>query len=112
MSQGRFIVLMMLNRDPEKLFMPSQLAELCSVTKATMTGLVDGLEREGLVTRHLAGGPARHARWPVSERAGSLDRILPPHFERVAALMQDLANHGAPGISPAACEGSAAVLRG
>ena len=52
MSQGRFIVLMMMNREPDKLFMPSQLAELCSVTKATMTGLVDGLERE---YRHVLG---------------------------------------------------------
>lgn len=91
MSQGRFIVLMMLNRDPEKHFMPSQLAELCCVTKATMTGLVDGLERDGLVTRHPSQDD-RRATFVSLSPAGLalLDRILPPHFERVAALMQDL----------------------
>jgi DNA-binding MarR family transcriptional regulator len=91
MSQGRFIVLMMLNREPEKHFMPSQLAELCCVTKATMTGLIDGLERDGLVTRHPSSDD-RRATFVSLSPAGLalLDRILPPHFERVAALMQDL----------------------
>jgi DNA-binding MarR family transcriptional regulator len=90
-SQGRFIVLMMLNREPEKHFMPSQLAEMCCVTKATMTGLVDGLERDGLVTRHPSQDD-RRATFVSLSPAGLalLDRILPPHFERVAALMQGL----------------------
>lgn len=91
MSQGRFIVLMMLNREPDKLFMPSHLAELCSVTKATMTGLIDGLERDGLVTRHPSQEDRRVTLVGLSPSGIELmDRILPPHFERVAALMQDL----------------------
>ncbi|HUG13224.1 MAG TPA: MarR family transcriptional regulator [Opitutaceae bacterium] len=91
MSQGRFIVLMLLNRDPEKVFMPSQLAEMCSVTKATMTGLIDGLEREGLVARHPSQEDRRAILVGMSQKGVELmDRILPGHFARVAALMQDL----------------------
>jgi len=91
MSQGRFIVLMMMNRSPDNLFMPSQLSELCSVTKATMTGLIDGLEREGLVARHPSPDDRRVTLVGLSQKGRDLlDKILPPHFERVAALMQDL----------------------
>ncbi|HEY5552255.1 MAG TPA: MarR family transcriptional regulator [Opitutaceae bacterium] len=91
MSQGRFIVLMMLNREPEKVFMPSHLAELCSVTKATMTGLIDGLERDGLVTRHPSQEDRRATFVGLSPKGVELmDRILPGHFARVSTLMQDL----------------------
>jgi DNA-binding MarR family transcriptional regulator len=91
MSQGRFIVLMMLNREPGKLFMSSQLAEMCSVTKATMTGLIDGLEREGLVTRQPSQDDRRATFVGLSQKGLDLmDRILPGHFARVSALMQDL----------------------
>lgn len=91
MSQGRFIVLMMMNRNPDNLFMPSYLAELCAVTKATMTGLIDGLEREGLVARHPSPDDRRVTLIGLSQKGRDfLDKILPPHFERVAALMQDL----------------------
>jgi MarR family transcriptional repressor of emrRAB len=91
MSQGRFIVLMILNRDPGKLHMPSQLAEQCGVTKATMTGLIDGLEAEGLVARHPSSDDRRVTLIGLSEKGiALLDRILPPHFARVAALLGDL----------------------
>jgi len=91
MSQGRFIVLMMLNREPDETFMPSQLAELCSVTKATMTGLVDGLEREGLVARHPDPDDRRATFVGLSPKGRALlDEMLPPHFARVSALMHDL----------------------
>ena len=91
MSQGRFIVLMILNRDPSRLHMPSQLAELCGVTKATMTGLVDGLENEGLVVRHPSPDDRRVTLVGLSPKGIELlDRILPSHFARVAALLSDL----------------------
>lgn len=91
MSQGRFIVLMMLNREPDKFVMPTHLAELCSVTKATMTGLVDGLEEEGLVERHPVPEDRRATLVGLSPKGRALvDEILPPHFQRVSALMEDL----------------------
>src|SRR5215210_3904865 len=51
MSQGKFTVLALLNREPEKGVLPSELADRAGVTRSTITGLLDGLEREGLITR-------------------------------------------------------------
>src|SRR5436309_12182623 len=42
LSQGSFTVLMLLNRDPDIGLNPSDLASKCGVTRATMTGLLDG----------------------------------------------------------------------
>ncbi|MGB8165954.1 MAG: MarR family transcriptional regulator, partial [Chthoniobacteraceae bacterium] len=50
-SQGRFTVLMLLNRSSEEPSTPAELAEEAGVTRATMTGLVDTLVKDGLVTR-------------------------------------------------------------
>jgi DNA-binding MarR family transcriptional regulator len=47
-SQGRFTVLILLNRDPERPVNLADLAERSRVTRATMTGLIDTLERDGL----------------------------------------------------------------
>ena len=49
LSEGRFAVL--LGADEEDGVTPAQLAERLDVSRATVTGLVDGLERQGLVTR-------------------------------------------------------------
>src|SRR5690349_7813726 len=54
LSQGRFTVLMLLydktGGEPSALT-PAQLADQAGVTRATITGLVDTLERDGMVTR-------------------------------------------------------------
>src|SRR3982751_618893 len=51
MSHGRWMVLMLLYRTFEEAQNPCELARKGGVTRATMTGLWDGLEREGLVAR-------------------------------------------------------------
>src|SRR3569833_3455973 len=50
-SQGRFTVLALLNREPDRPLCPADLADRSGVTRATMTGLMQGLEMEGLVKR-------------------------------------------------------------
>ena len=42
---------MILNRNPEEGLNPSDLAAKCGVTRATMTGLLDSLERKRLIRR-------------------------------------------------------------
>ncbi|MEE8542024.1 MAG: MarR family transcriptional regulator, partial [Desulfobacterales bacterium] len=51
LSQGRFLTLIVLNRTPKKAINPSTLAEKVGVKRATMTGLLDGLEQKGMVKR-------------------------------------------------------------
>ncbi|MES9997668.1 MarR family transcriptional regulator [Desulfovibrio aminophilus] len=52
LSQGRFLALMVMYRTPEQAVAPSFLARSIGVTRATMTGFLDGLERTGLLERH------------------------------------------------------------
>jgi len=50
-SQGRFTVLMLLLRRSDVPINPADIAERAGVTRATMTGLIDVLERDGFVKR-------------------------------------------------------------
>lgn len=51
LSEGKFTLLFLLHDQPDGLS-PFELAERAGVTRATITGLVDGLERDGYVARH------------------------------------------------------------
>ena len=53
LSQGRFLTLIVMNRTPSEAINPSTLADKLGVTRATMTGLIDGLRKEGLVERQI-----------------------------------------------------------
>ncbi|MBL9187382.1 MAG: MarR family transcriptional regulator [Opitutaceae bacterium] len=97
-SQGRFGVLMALwgncqNADceNEKPLTPAELADRTGVTRATMTGLVDTLERSGFVTRTPHPDDRRMMSVGLTKRGEKLlARILPPHFRRMAWLMEPL----------------------
>ena len=90
-SVGRFMVLMLLNRNPEVGVSPSQLADMAGVTRATMTGLVDSLERDGFVTREHDPLDRRSVTIHLTERAHEfLHGFLPRHFRRIAGVMANL----------------------
>jgi DNA-binding MarR family transcriptional regulator len=50
LSEGRFVLLFLLRDRPDGLA-PHVLADRAGVTRGTITGLLDGLERDGLVRR-------------------------------------------------------------
>lgn len=50
-SQGRFVVLLLLRAAEEESATPSELSDLSNVSRAAMTGLLDGLEKSGFVER-------------------------------------------------------------
>lgn len=50
LSEGKFVLLFLLHDKPEGLS-PHELAERAGVTRATITGLLDGLERDGFIAR-------------------------------------------------------------
>lgn len=95
-SQGRFGVLMALatheRRDgSHPPLTPAELAERAGVTRATMTGLIDTLERDGLVVRERAPDDRRMTTVRPTARARALlRRILPGHFQLMAKLMLPL----------------------
>src|ERR1700722_12589384 len=50
-SQGRFTILMLLENCAESDLSPSDLAEMSGVSRASISGLIDGLENAGMVRR-------------------------------------------------------------
>ena len=90
-SQGRFIILMLLNLDPDRGASPSELADKAGVTRATITGLLDGLESDGLVQRIPLAGDRRSYSICLTPKGRSfMDAMLPDHFRRMAGLMAGL----------------------
>lgn len=90
-SQGRFTVLMLLENCPESDLSPSDLAEMSGVSRASISGLVDGLEESGMVRRErtLRDGRARSVQI-TSKGKRFLEKMLPAHFTWMARVMQNL----------------------
>lgn len=95
-TQGRFGVLMALwkNCRPHaaaQCLTPAELAERTGVTRATMTGLIDTLVRDGLVTRAPHPEDRRMMSVTITERGAELlGKILPEHFREMAWLVTPL----------------------
>lgn len=70
---------------------PLDFAELAGVTRATVTGLLDGLEREGLVKRSPHPVDRRMIMIHLTAKGRQLlSQMLPDHFCRTAGLMANL----------------------
>jgi len=104
-SQGRFGVLMLLWRSSQpraaKLMgaddcvsgprTPAELADAAGVTRATMTGLIDTLERDGYVVREPDPSDRRMLSVRLTAKGEQfLQEFLPGHFRIVAAAMSTL----------------------
>lgn len=104
-SHGRFSVLMLLWRSVQpkaaKLLgaeyncpgprTPAELADAAGVTRATMTGLVDTLERDGYVTREPDPDDRRMMSVRLTAKGEKfLQEFLPGHFKVAAAIMSTL----------------------
>ena len=90
-SQGRFTVLCLLNRNPDVPLCPADIADRAGVTRATMTGLLQGLEAEGLLKRTSSTDDKRMFYVELTSKGRRyLDNILPDWFRRVDNLMDGL----------------------
>lgn len=95
-TQGRFGVLMSLwgkcHREGRMTpLSPAEIADRLGVTRATVTGLVDTLERAGLVTRTPSADDRRMMLVQLTVRGEKLlMKIMPEHFRQMAWLMQPL----------------------
>jgi len=86
--QGRWWVLVLLMRQDDLTSTPTDLAEKAGVTKATMTGFIDGLVREGLVTRITDDVDRRKLLIKLTDAGQQkLDMVLPDYYKKVSALM-------------------------
>ena len=89
--QGRWWVLILLMREESKTSTPSLLADKTGVTRATMTGLIDGLEQGGLVARVFTKDDRRSVLISLTEAGqAKLDVVMPDYYRRLRQCMQAL----------------------
>jgi DNA-binding MarR family transcriptional regulator len=93
LSQSRFLALMLVERwsDAGRAISPSQIAEALDVSRASVTGLLDGLEGDGFIERRAAGGDRRALSIHLTPLGRQyLGDLLPDHYARTAGLMAHL----------------------
>jgi DNA-binding MarR family transcriptional regulator len=85
---GRWITLILLLREPDRMAQPSVLAEKQGVSRPTMSGLLEGLTRSGLVER--VADPEDGRRFAARlTKAGiaKLDEVMPEYYAAVSQLL-------------------------
>ena len=91
LSQGRFLTLIVMNRNPDEAASPSSLAEKVGVKRATMTGLLDRLERDDLIERRAHQQDRRKIGVRLTPKGRQvLAEMLPDYYRRVAKIMANL----------------------
>jgi DNA-binding MarR family transcriptional regulator len=97
MTPGRFTVLMLLYDKLEGTAIPrtpAELADMAGVARATITGLIDTLERDELVTREHVEGDRRMMQIRMTSKGlAALRDVIPGHFKQIAAQMASLNEH-------------------
>jgi len=94
LTQGRFSVLTLLMDAPDGL-RPSELADQSGVTRATMTGLLTGLERDGLVRRTHGGSDKRTALIKLTPVAqGLMEGLLSEYYRRTSRWLGGVSGGG------------------
>jgi len=90
-SEGRFTVLALLLAAPDWSMTPSELAAGSGVTRATMTGLLDGLESDGQVERKSFRNDRRKTTVHLTrEGRDFLLALLPDYFKVMASATAHL----------------------
>ncbi|MFE3193900.1 MarR family winged helix-turn-helix transcriptional regulator [Nocardia sp. NPDC059240] len=90
LSTGRYRLLAALE-DSDGELAPSQLAAVLGVTRATVTGLIHGLEQQGLVVRRASTEDGRAAVAVLTARgAEKLREVAPEHFSRLQSMVSGL----------------------
>ncbi len=87
---GRWITLILLMREPDRAARPSVLAQKQGVSRPTMTGLLEGLTRDGLVEclDDPSDGRTSQARL-TPKGVAKLDKIMPGYYAAVSELLED-----------------------
>ncbi len=91
MSQARFRLMLHLRRAGSDGLHPMDLASALGVERATVTGLVDGIEKDGLARRLPCRGDRRSILVALTPKGARLmDELAPERLRRVALLMSGL----------------------
>jgi DNA-binding MarR family transcriptional regulator len=90
-SQGRFLVMIVMNRTPNQQVNPSMLAEKLGVKRATMTGLLERLEKDNFIERLADSSDRRKIGVRLTaEGRQVLEKTLPDYYRNMAKLTVSL----------------------
>ncbi len=90
LSEGRFVVLFLLAAAPQGLS-PHAIATQAGITRATVTGLLDGLEKEGLLQRLPSAHDRRSLIIELTPKGQSLSQqVFTEHTHWMGHLFQPL----------------------
>ena len=88
---GRFNLLMMLLKYSDGEATPAGLADKTGVTRATISGLLDGLEKDGLIERRPDPEDRRLIRVHLTDAGhGFLDKIRPGYCRWLSSIVEPL----------------------
>jgi DNA-binding MarR family transcriptional regulator len=91
-SQSKLAVLLYLSMESDLCASPSSLAKQCGVSRAAMTGLLDGLEQEGYVERDSHPSDRRALRIKLTLKGQQfLDWLAPQDQYQMSEFMNSLA---------------------
>lgn len=91
LSMGKFTLLMHLYQSEKDGLTPSDCAARSGVSRATITGLLDGLERDALVMRQPNSSDRRRLGICLTKKGQQvMQQMLPDHFCRTTDLMVNL----------------------
>ena len=91
LSEGKFCALIVLHQRGGDGMAPSELAEKVGVTRATISNMLQRMERDGLVDIRPAEQDGRGKIVNLTQEGRDfMEEILPPHYLRVSKLMEKL----------------------
>lgn len=89
LSEGRFTVLLLLRQGAAST--PSTLASQANVTRATMTGLTDGLVRDGFVARSGTAGDRRSLNISLTAKGERvLEKVIPKQLQWLESMFSEM----------------------
>lgn len=93
LSTGRFMILTQMMLNPEKGLHPSTLADRLGVSRATITGLLDKLEQDGLIKRAQSAQDKRSVVIHITQAGrNKLEQIMPIRLKQVACIMSSFSD--------------------
>ncbi len=91
LTSARFTLLLRLRREPETPLNPSVLSDYLGVTRATVSGLLEGLEKAGHVKRVDCEHDRRCCFVQLTKTGLKLiDKIAPPYFAQISGMLKGI----------------------
>lgn len=91
-SPGKYSILLeLVSAAPGKALSPSELADRIGVTRPTVTGLIDGLKRQGFIERNVDPQDRRKVVLTLTSKGRDfIDGLMPVQFRKMSAIFDGL----------------------